>query len=364
MHFYFVTGEASGDLYASRLIQSMREKNPNINITGWGGHHMLSQGVELKRNIKNNTYYGFFQVILNLKKIKQDLLTIEKDLQQEMPTAVVLIDYAGFNLRVAKIAKTLGIPVYWFVAPQVWVWRQYRIRALKRYVSELFVILPFEPDFYKQHALNCTYYGHPLLDLVADYRRLNTGQTIKKQHIALLPGSRQHEVERLLPIMLAVTKHFPQELFTIAATSNVERILYQDVGQHKNVQLIYDNTYGVLQHAKAALVASGTAALEVALFKVPQIVCYQLGFVTYALIRMLLSLKYCSLVNIIANKSVIKELLQQACNENNLSSELKALLQPAVQKKIMSDYEDIILQLGSPGCFKRVAEKIINLSVG
>jgi len=356
MKFYIITGEPSGDLHASNLVEELKKCNNELEFKAWGGERLLAQGVELAKHIKETAFMGLLDVLKNLCAIKENLNYCKQDILRYKPDALILVDYPGFNLKIARFAKQQGIKVFYYISPKVWAWNKSRVTKIKRYVDELLVIFPFEVDFYHKYGMKVTYVGNPLLDEIGK-GNFSFSCSTEKLIIALLPGSRKQEIEDILPEMLTIVKHYPNHQFVIAATNNFSKQYYQSFIKEKNVKLVFDETYGLLSNATAALVTSGTATLETALFKVPQVVCYKTNWITYCLAKNLIEIKYLSLVNILMDKLVVKELIQKELNKNRIKMELDILLND--NKEILTDYDKLIELLNKKGASKNAAQFIL-----
>ena len=355
MKLYIVTGEPSGDLHAANLVHEPKIHNNSLKIRAWGGERLIAGGVELAKHIKDTAFMGLWDVLKNLRTIKSNLDFCKKDILNFKPDAIILVDYPGFNLKIAQFAKDQGIKVFYYIAPKVWAWNKSRVSKIKKYVDELLVIFPFEVDFYQKNGMKVTYVGSPLLDEIAKGNFKLTYQT-EKPIIALLPGSRKQEIERILPQMLTVVNAFPTHQFVIAATNSFSKVYYQSFIKEKNVGLVFDETYGLLSNATSALVTSGTATLETALFNVPQVVCYKANWLTYILAKNLIKIKYLSLVNILMDKLVVKELIQSDLNQNKLQQELELVLYK--NKNILLAYKNLKELLNKKGASKNAAKFI------
>lgn len=368
MKYYVIAGEASGDLHGANLIKQIKILDHQATFRCWGGDKMKMQGVTLVKHIKDLAFMGFLEVVSNLSTILKNIKFCKKDILSYQPDAIILIDYPGFNLRIAEFAKKNNIKVIYYISPQVWAWKQSRVKKIKACVDRMLVILPFEKDFYKQHQFNVFYTGHPLLDAIEDIKgNSNTWLDFKninllpdKPIIALLPGSRKQEISTMLPLMLSVEKYFNDFQFVIAAAPAITADFYKSVMGNSNVKLVYDQTYQLLQHAKSALVTSGTATLETALLNVPEVVCYKGNNVSYLIARKLIKVKYISLVNLIMDKEIVKELIQHELNESNLKMYLTQILNPEYQIKLKSDYAELKNKLGGKGASERAAQHIID----
>ena len=357
MKFYIITGEPSGDLHAANLVEELKKCDSELELRAWGGERLLAQGLELAKHIKETAFMGLLDVLKNLGAIKENLNYCKQDILEYKPDALILVDYPGFNLKIAKFAKIHGIKVFYYISPKVWAWNKSRVTKIKRYVDELLVIFPFEVDFYQKYGMKVTYVGNPLLDEISK-GNFSFSYKTEKPIIALLPGSRMQEIKGILPEMLRIVNQYPNHQFVIAATNNFSKEYYQTFIKEKNVKLVFDETYGLLSNATAALVASGTATLETALFKVPQLVCYKTNWLTYLLAKNLIKIKYLSLVNILMNKLVVKELIQNELNVNRIKIELDLLLND--NEKIFTSYDKLIHLLNKKGASKNAAQFIIS----
>jgi lipid-A-disaccharide synthase len=356
LKLYIVTGEPSGDLHAANLVHELKISNSILKIRAWGGDRLIAEGVELARHLKDTAFMGIWDVLKNLRAIKSNLDFCKKDILNFKADAIILVDYPGFNLKIAKFAKMQGIKVFYYISPKVWAWNKSRVTKIKKYVDELLVIFPFEVDFYQKYGMKVTYVGNPLLDEIGK-GNFSFSCSSEKPIIALLPGSRKQEIEGILPEMLTIAKHYPNYQFVIAATNNFSKQYYKSFITENNIKLVFDETYGLLSNATAALVTSGTATLETALFKVPQVVCYKTNWLTYFLAKNLIKIKYLSLVNILMDKLVVKELIQNELNENRLEIELDILLND--NEKILTNYVKLIDLLNKMGASKNAAQFII-----
>ncbi len=355
MKYYLITGEPSGDLHAANLVHELKKCNDDLQIRAWGGERLIAEGISLAKHIKDTAFMGLWEVLKNLKSIKQNLDFCKQDILAYKPDALILVDYPGFNLKIAEFAKQEGIKVFYYISPKVWAWNKSRVKKLKKYVDELLVIFPFEVDFFKKNGMKVTYVGNPLLDEIKKQNFTFTYST-DKPIIALFPGSRKQELERILPEMLTVVDSYPNHQFVIAATNTFSKKYYSSFIGKRNVALVFDETYGLLSKATAALVTSGTATLETALFKVPQVVCYKTNWLTYTLAKALVKIKYISLVNIIMDKEVVKELIQDNLNSNNLKIELDKVLNE--KEPILINYDKLQDILANKGASKKAAQLI------
>jgi lipid-A-disaccharide synthase len=356
LNLYIVTGEPSGDVHAANLVHELKISNSILKIRAWGGNRLIAEGVELARHIKDTAFMGLWDVLKNLRAIKSNLDFCKKDILNFKPDAIILVDYPGFNLKIAKFAKMHGIKVFYYISPKVWAWNKSRVTKIKKYVDEVLVIFPFEVDFYQKYGMKVTYVGNPLLDEIGK-GNFSFSCSTEKPIIALLPGSRKQEIEGILAEMLKIVNLYPNHQFVIAATNNFSKQYYQSFIKEKNVKLVFDETYGLLSNATAALVTSGTATLETALFKVPQVVCYKTNWLTYFLAKNLIKIKYLSLVNILMDKLVVKELIQKELNKNRIKMELDILLND--DKEILTNYDKLIDLLNKKGASKNAAQFIL-----
>jgi lipid-A-disaccharide synthase len=356
---FVISGEASGDLHAANLIHEMRLIRPNSEFAGWGGDRMSKEDVLIKKHISELAFMGFKEVILNLKTILQNFKICKSQILEFKPDFLLLVDYPGFNLRISKWAKKEGIPVAYYISPQIWAWKQSRVFQIKDNVTKMYCILPFEADFYKKFDVDVEYCGHPLLDEINSFNQIEKNKLkFEKPILAILPGSRKQEIERKLPIMIDAAKRFPEYELIVACAPNLEMDYYQKYAS-ENIRFVKNETYKILNSSTLAIVTSGTATLETALFRVPQVVCYKSSKLSYLIARLLVKIQYISLVNLILNRNVVCELIQNECNADQIEGELK-LIQPNTLKrsKMLQDYEELIYLLGENGSSKRVADKI------
>ena len=365
MKYYIIAGEASGDLHGSNLIKELREKDAAANIRCWGGNKMENAGAVLVKHFRELAFMGFTEVIKNLPTIFKNLAFCKKDITAFKPDTLILIDYPGFNMRIAKWAHQQKIKVVYYISPQIWAWKENRVHAIKRDVDKMLVILPFEKDFYKKFNVEVEYVGHPLAEVISNFNRDNP-DIEKEKIIAVLPGSRKQEILIKLPIMLQVADYFPDYKFIVAKAPGLEDSFYSEFLQpYKNVSSVTDQTYNLLAKSTAAMVTSGTATLETALFKVPQIICYKGGKVSYEIAKRLIKIKYIGLVNLIMNKEVVKELIQDELNVENLTAELKILLEEEQKiNAVKKDYDSLFnLLQGSGNASANAAQKIYEFLV-
>jgi len=373
LKYYLIAGEASGDLHAANLMKALHREDVAANFRCWGGDLMQQADGELVKHYRELAFMGIWEVVKNLTTIRQNFAFCEKDIADYQPDVLILIDYSGFNLRIAKWAKTAGIKVFYYISPQVWASRQSRVHKIKQYVDRLFVILPFEKDFYQQFEMEVDFVGHPLLDAIEAFKLSDNvlnppsalqRKTTDKPIIALLPGSRKQEIKAVLIIMLSVATAFPAYQFMIATAPAIPIAFYQQIIQTANlpqinVQLYQQQTYSLLSQAKAAIVTSGTATLETALFEVPQVVCYKGNWLTYQIVKRIIKVPYISLVNLIASRAVVKELIQYELTTTNLKKELALILKEKKRMEIKTAYQQIKQQLGNAGASKRTAQLMV-----
>lgn len=369
MKYYMIAGEASGDLHGSNLIGELKKLDASAQVRCWGGDKMQEAGGDLVRHYRDLAFMGFAEVLMNLRTIFRNLAFCKEDILQFKPDALILIDYPGFNLRIARWAKEHGFKVIYYISPQVWAWKENRVKMMKQCIDKMLVILPFEKDYFRDKwNWNVEYVGHPLVEVIERYRleaastRLLRNFNSHQPVIALLPGSRKQEILKKLPVMLQVTSSFPGYQFIVAKAPGVEDSFYDNLLKpYSNVSYVSDQTYDLLLHAKAALVTSGTATLETALFGVPEVVCYKGSPISYQIARRVIKVKYISLVNLIMNKLVVKELIQDQLTPENLKKELTQLL--TNEKKIAAlkhDYENLRSLLSQGGHASAKAARSIN----
>jgi lipid-A-disaccharide synthase len=366
MKYYIIAGEASGDLHGSNLMKELILQDPTAEIRFWGGDLMQAVGGTMVKHYKSLAFMGFIEVIFNLKTILKNIKTCKKDIVAFNPNVLIFIDYPGFNMRIAKWAKARNIKTHYYISPQIWAWKENRINAIKRDFDKLFVILPFEKDFYeKKHQFKVDFVGHPLIDAINNQLIINKEEFIVNNHldqkpiIAVLPGSRKQEITKMLSVMLSVVTDFPEYQFVIAGAPSQEYEFYKPFLENKNVKFISNKTYDLLRHATAALVTSGTATLETALFKVPEVVCYKGNSISYQIAKRVVNLKYISLVNLIMDKQVVTELIQDDCNRKNIKKELQKLLNTEYRQILQQEYATLEHKLGGLGTSKKTAQLIL-----
>ncbi len=364
MKYYLVAGEASGDLHGANLMKALKEKDSEAEFRFFGGDLMQAQGGTLVKHYADMAFMGFLEVALNMNQILKNLKACRQDIVAWQPDALVLIDFPGFNLRVAEFAKKNGIMVCYYISPKVWAWNQKRVLKIKRIVDHLFCILPFEVDFYKKWDMKVDYVGNPLLDAVAAFNPnasfLAENNIDNKKIIVLLPGSRRQEISRILPDMLAVTEKYTEYQFVIAGAPSFNKEYYDPFIGEKTIPVIFNATYDILNVAEAAVVASGTAVLETALFHVPQVVVYKGSRISVGIARMVVTIRFISLVNLIVDRRVVKELIQNDCDPETIAAELDAILKDkAYRQQMLDNYAELDQKMGDPGASAHTAELIL-----
>jgi lipid-A-disaccharide synthase len=361
MKYYIIAGEASGDLHGSNLIKELQKLDANADIRCWGGDKMKATGATLVKHYKELAFMGFAEVIKNLPEIFKNFKICKNDISAFHPDAIIFIDYPGFNLRMAKWAKENNYKTVFYISPQVWAWKENRVKNIKKYIDKMLVILPFEKEFYKKWNYKVEYVGHPLVNVIEKFKRDHPEIHLSENTIALLPGSRKQEIETKLPIMLQATKNFPNYQFIVGKAPSIEDEFYEDfIKDYKNVKVISNETYSLLMKSAAALVTSGTATLETALFGVPEIVCYKASNISYQIAKRLVKLKFICLVNLIMDKEVVKELIQNDLTSEKITSELKRILfDPQKKQKLQQDYAELKQLLSEGGNASENAAKSI-----
>lgn len=367
MKYYIIAGEASGDLHGSNLIRAIKKKDPSAQIRCWGGDLMRKAGGDLAKHYKDMAFMGFLEVVKNIPAIFKNIHLCRTDIAQFNPDLIVFIDFSGFNLRIAKWAKKKGFQTNYYIAPQIWASREGRIKKIKRDIANMYVILPFEKEFYeKKHGYPVHFVGHPLIDATestkledeAIFRKKN-GLDMHRPIIALLPGSRKQEVLKMLFVMLSIQPDFSQYQFVIAGAPSLPNDFYTNFVLGTDVRFVCGQTYALLSHAHAALVTSGTATLETALFNVPQVVCYKGNWISYQIAKRIITLNHISLVNLIMDKEVVKELIQNDLTTKNLKNELSKILEGPQREGILSDYGSLKEKLGGAGASEKTARLLI-----
>lgn len=368
MKYYIIAGEASGDLHGGNFIQELVKKDPEAQIRAWGGEKMEKAGARIVKHYKELAFMGFLEVLLNLRTILKNISFCKKDIDGFSPDVIVFIDYPGFNMRIAEWAKKEKYKTVYYISPQIWAWKQSRVHTIKRTIDHMFVILPFEKDFYAKFNYPVTFVGHPLLDEVERYEK---GQTVLSQDVktavesekpvlALLPGSRKQEISTLLPLMLKAVKDLKGYTVVVAGAPSQDQEIYERYITDSNITLVTGKTYELLSQSTAALVTSGTATLETALFNVPQVVCYKAGFVSYHIAKQLVKVDYISLVNLVMDKESVVELIQNRCRPKEIHRELQKILPGGENReKILDDYQILREKLGGGGASSNIAGALL-----
>jgi len=371
MKYYLIAGEASGDLHASKLMNALKKEDPQAQFRFFGGDLMQAEGGTLVKHYSEMAYMGFIPVLLNIDKVLHNIRLCKSDIEEFHPDVLILVDYPGFNLRMAKFAKTrLNIPVHYYISPKIWAWKEYRIKDIKRYVDKMYSILPFEIPFYQKHHYQIDYVGNPTVDEMAmrpfaDEKFdsfISENNLENKPIIALLAGSRKAEITANLPTMIDAASSFTDYQLVIAGAPGISPDFYHTFISGKRVSIVFEKTYRLLQQSSAALVTSGTATLETAILKVPQVVCYKMGGgkITYNLFKHILKVKFVSLVNLIADREIVKELLVHLFTTENVKNELdKILNDPDKRKQMLQGYAEVAERLGNPGAPQNAAKKIV-----
>lgn len=361
---YLIAGEASGDLHGGNLAHALKQLEPGLRLRGWGGPNMERAGVQLDVHYEQTSFMGFSEVIKNLPAILKLFRLAKQQLDQFQPDFIVLIDYPGFNLRMAQWAHQKGFRVYYFIAPQVWAWKEKRVQQLKAYVDRLFVILPFEKEYFRKHGLEVSYFGHPLRQIIREFkaeREFRNNQKLGNQSIiSLLPGSRKQEIHTMLPILLEAVKAECRYQIVIAGMKNHQG-LYESILARSGTcaRVVYDHTYDLLHQSRYALVTSGTATLETALFGVPLVVCYKGNWMSYWIARQLIKVKYISLVNLIADKKIVPEMIQGDCRPETVHAALKDLMDRRVRERVLYSLRELQKALDSSDTYKQVAAEML-----
>ena len=368
MKYYIIAGEASGDLHGANLIKQLKKLDTQADFRCWGGDLMQAETGSVVKHIKDLAFMGFIEVAMNLRTILGNMKFCKADIMQYQPDCVIFIDYPGFNLPIAKFTHQKGLKNSYYISPQVWAWKKGRVKTMRKVLDALYVILPFEEGFFADNKMKAEFVGHPLLDAIQEFRvNMSTEKEFPfaeegKKIIALLPGSRKQEISKMLPVMLSLPAKFPEYTFVIAGVKNHGETYYKEmIGNRSNVHLVFDSTYDLLLQSYAAMVTSGTATLETALFSVPEVVCYKGSFISYWIARNLIKgISYISLVNLIMNKEIVKELIQNDMNEQMLEQELRKITQDtACRETMLQSYTLLKGELGNEGASENTARKII-----
>lgn len=370
MKYYIIAGEASGDLHGSNLMAGIKNNDEHAEFRFWGGDLMAEHGGSPVKHYKELAFMGFVKVLMNLRTIFKNIALCKNDISEFNPDVIILIDYAGFNLKIAEFAHKNNFKVYYYISPKIWAWKTDRIKKIKKYVDRMYTILPFETEFYNSYNYKVDYVGNPINDAIA--KRKDQSQSFEefiqkhalpnKAIVALLAGSRKQEIKLMLPVMIQVSEAFPNYQFIIAGAPGIDPVFYNSLTKNSNLQIIYNETYKILDQAKAALVTSGTATLETGLLNVPQIVCYHtnIGNLLYTIGRKLIKVKWISLVNLILDKEAVKEMIQSTFTKEHLSKELDAILNNSeYRNSILESYKELKKRIGEPGA----SEKAANLMV-
>jgi lipid-A-disaccharide synthase len=369
LKYYIIAGEASGDMHAANLMHEIKLLDIDADFRCWGGDRMLAEGGNVIKHIRELAFMGFVEVLLNIRTISKNLNFCKKDLIAYQPDALILVDYPGFNLRIAEYAKSKGLKVFYYISPSVWAWKESRVEIIKKSVDKLFAILPFEKDFYKKHQCDIDYEGHPLIDEIEKVKlKIPTrekfiidNQLSGKKIIACLPGSRKQEIKLLLPEMIKQQKYYPEYEFVVAAAPNLPIEFYNSILGNQQVKMLSGKTYDLLFHSHAGIIKSGTSTLEAALFGLPEVCCYKGNPISIWIAKKVAKVKYISLPNLIMDKSMIKELIQDEMNEENLKNELTQIAGKTTQReKMIHDFEELKNVLGGSGASKRIAQKLID----
>jgi len=365
LKYYIIAGEASGDLHGASLMKAMLNIAPDSEFRYWGGDKMQAVGGILVKHYRDLAFMGFAEVILNLSTILLNLKFCKNDITNYSPDILILIDYPGFNLRIAEFAKKKGIKVVYYISPQIWAWKRNRVFKIKKVVDKMLVILPFEKDFYAKYGVKVNFVGHPLLDALENEKSISKQSFIaenklsNKPIIAILPGSRKQEVTAMLNKMLLLVPHYSEYQFIIAGVTTLDINFYHNIIGDKDAKLLFNNTNSIIEHANAALVTSGTATLETALIGTPEVVCYKGNRISYEIAKRIVDIKYISLVNLIMDREVVVELIQANFNYNTLKSALDDILFDSTKRnQIINDYKELKSKLGNKGASKRAAEII------
>jgi len=366
LKYYIISGEASGDLHASNLMKALKNEDAHTDFRFWGGDLMEQVGGTMVKHYRELAFMGFTEVFMNLRTILNNIKYCKQDILAYAPDALILVDYPGFNLRIAEFAKKKNIAVHYYISPQIWAWKESRIKKIKRDVDHMYVILPFEKDFYeKKHNYPVHFVGHPLLDAIANRKPINPVTFARENNlsdkpiVAVLPGSRKQEIAKMLTVMLKMAPKFPDHQFVIAGAPSQELTFYKQFFTSNDVAIVENKTYDLLSVSTAALVTSGTATLETALFKIPEVVCYKGSEISYQIGKRLVNIKFISLVNLILDKEVVTELIQDEFNETNLENELFKILDHKYREEMFDQYYQLERKLGGKGASEKTAKLII-----
>lgn len=372
MKYYIIAGEASGDLHGGNLIRGLIDSDPQAEFRFWGGEKMAAAVAErgkMVHHYKETAIMGYIEVLKNIRKISGFMRECREDIRAYYPDVVIFIDYPGFNLRMAKFAKSIGIPTHYYIAPKVWAWKEKRVKRIRQYVDKLFIIFPFEIEYFRKHGIEAFYAGNPIMDSIADSSTSESSVEFRRDNgldnrpiVALVAGSRKGEIHFNLPNMVAVSKAFPDYQFVVTGVSWLDKALYDKVLSGSGVRYVCDKTYETIAHSAAALVTSGTATLETALLNVPEVVCFKGSWVTISIAKMLVKLPYVSLVNIVMGRHVVTELIQEKFTVDAAISQLRDVLPGGARHEAMkADFVKLAQAIGTPGASQRVAKEIVRI---
>jgi lipid-A-disaccharide synthase len=359
---FILVGEASGDLHASNLVKEMNLAQPFLQWEGWGGDLLQKQGVQLRNHIRNLSFMGFLEVILNIRTILNNFKLCKEQIESFQPDMLLLVDYPGFNLRMAKWAKSRGIPVTYYISPQIWAWKASRIKIIKETVDKMYCILPFEKAYYEKEGFDVSYFGHPLIDAKQNYEHQKESQPSKSKGVlAILPGSREQEVKRKLKVMLEAASKYTEFNAIVACAPNLPSSFYTQYKEdYPFAEFVFGKTYDLLSIADFAIVTSGTATLETAIFRVPQVVCYKSSYLSYKIAKFLVNIRFISLVNLIMDKEIVVELIQNNVSRGKIQKELDRLIyNSSYRETLLNAYDEMIDLLGNEGCSKKIARDLL-----
>ena len=371
MKYYVIAGEPSGDMYAAGLLKELKNVDANAKFRCWGGDLMQAEGAEIIKHYKELAFMGFVEVAKNIRTIFKNIAFCKEDILKYKPDVLILVDYPGFNMRIAKWAKSQGIRVFYYIAPAIWAWHESRVHDIKKYVERLYVILPFEPAVFAKHDYKVHYFGHPMADIILREKEklISRAEFLKKYNlpdkpiIAMLPGSRAQELKYILPEMLTTVKHFPEYQFVIGAAASLPLKMYEDAAAGFDVKFVRNDTYTLMHHSHAGLIKSGTSTLEAGLFDLPEVLCYKGNAVTIQIGRWVAKAKYICLVNLILDKPAVKELIQQELNENMLVESLKDIVSGPKRNELLIEYKNVQQQLKAGNVSAKIAQDIYNCLV-
>jgi lipid-A-disaccharide synthase len=360
MKYYIIAGEASGDLHAGNMLRELKALDPDAEFRAWGGDLMEAQGAKLVKHYRDLAFMGFLEVAMNLRTILRNISFCKEDIAQWKPDAVILVDYPGFNLRIAPFVHELKIPVFFYISPQIWAWKQKRVFKIKESVDRVFCILPFEKDFYSKYDYNADFVGHPLLDAVSRFEEGKAVEEDGRKIIAVLPGSRKQELKKILAPMVEVAKNFPQYRFVIAGAPGQPLSAYQEIMGDSKMEIVFGKTYALLKQSYAGLIKSGTSTLEAALFNLPEVVCYKANSISYHIAKRVANVKYISLPNLIMDEEIVKELIQDDMSVDKMTAELKKITEDeSARTKMLENYKRLYGKLGGVGASHKVASLIV-----